>query len=55
MALADEIRRVREQRRLTQQQAAEQVGVSERTWQRWEKGEIPEPVTLLVRWLGREA
>jgi transcriptional regulator with XRE-family HTH domain len=45
---ADLVRRWRERRGFTQQQAAEWYGVTERSWQRYESGERPVPRPLLI-------
>lgn len=48
----NEVLAIRQRMGATQEQIAELVGVTVRTWQRWETGEVPVPVTvakLLVR------
>lgn len=48
----------RDSRHLTQVEAAEQVGVSTRTWQLWESGELVVPKAkhrrALIDWLREE-
>ncbi len=41
--LAERVRKGRASRFLSQREAAEMVGVSERTWQGWESGTTPRP------------
>lgn len=52
----EEIRRAREERMLTQEEAAEQIGVAPRTLQNWEAGAVKPRAKhqrALVAWLER--
>lgn len=53
--LGAELREQRRRRLLTQEEAAEQVGVSTRTWQLWENGNGVQPrakqLRKLIDWL----
>ena len=52
-----EIRAERLRRKLTQREAAAQVGVPANTWARWERGERhPKGLSLaaLARWMARD-
>lgn len=55
--MADELKRIRGRLRLTQQELADQLGVSRVTVARWETGlrTISEPVARLIRRLAAEA
>lgn len=52
-----ELREERESRHLTQKEAAEQAGVSTRTWQLWELGAVTPRAKhrrALIEWLALE-
>ena len=52
-----EIRRVREERMLTQEEAAAQIGVASRTYQNWEAGNVTPRAKhqrALVEWLQQD-
>lgn len=49
----DQIRAIREARKLTKEEAAERVGITLRAWQQYEQGKrVPSlPMTILIRLL----
>lgn len=54
MQLGDRLERQRDRRTLTQQEAAEQIGISLRSYQRYLAGGQPDihNARLIARWLG---